>query len=44
LQRIKGIIDKGGYRGVLPFEALGAGDPRERVAVFLEQIRNAFAL
>jgi sugar phosphate isomerase/epimerase len=44
LTRIKGIIDKGGYRGVLPFEALGAGDPRERVAAFLEQIRTAFAL
>jgi sugar phosphate isomerase/epimerase len=44
LRRIKGIIDKGGYRGVLPFEALGAGDPKERVAAFLEQIRTVFAL
>jgi sugar phosphate isomerase/epimerase len=44
LRRIKAIIDKGGYRGVLPFEALGGGDPRERVAAFLEQIRSAFAL
>ena len=43
LGRIKAIIEKGGYRGVLPFEALGAGDPRERVASFLEQIRIAFA-
>ncbi len=44
LSRIKAIIDKGGYRGVLPFEALGAGDPRERVATFLEKIRGVFAL
>jgi sugar phosphate isomerase/epimerase len=44
LRRIKAIIDKGGYRGVLPFEALGAGDPRDRVAAFLEQIRGVFAL
>src|SRR5580698_2273595 len=44
LARVKGIIDKVGYRGVLPFEALGAGDPRERVAAFLERIRTAFSL
>jgi sugar phosphate isomerase/epimerase len=44
LKRIKSIIDKVGYRGVLPFEALGSGDPRERITSFLEQIRNVFAL
>jgi hypothetical protein len=44
LRRLKTIIDKAGYRGVLPFEALGAGDPKERVASFLEQIRTVFAL
>jgi sugar phosphate isomerase/epimerase len=44
LKQIKAIIDKVGYRGVLPFEALGAGDPRERVAAFLEQIRSVFGL
>lgn len=44
LQRIKAIIDKVGYRGVLPFEALGPGDPRERVAAFLEKIRTVFSL
>ncbi len=44
LARIKSIIDKVGYRGVLPFEALGAGDPRERIVAFLNQIRAAFAL
>jgi sugar phosphate isomerase/epimerase len=44
LKQIKSIIDKVGYRGVLPFEALGTGDPRERVAAFLRQIRQVFAL
>ena len=44
LKQIKSIIDKIGYRGVLPFEALGAGDPRERVVAFLQQIRTVFAL
>ena len=44
LRRIKAIIDKVGYRGVLPFEALGSGDPRVKVAGFLEQIRTVFAL
>ena len=27
LARIKAIIDKGGYRGFLPIETLGKGDP-----------------
>jgi sugar phosphate isomerase/epimerase len=44
LKRLRAIIEKGGYRGVLPFEALGAGDPREKVAGFLEKIRTAFSL
>jgi len=44
LPRIKAIIDKVGYRGVLPFEALGTGDPRERIVAFLNQIRQVFAL
>jgi sugar phosphate isomerase/epimerase len=44
LPRLKGIIERGGYRGVLPFEALGSGDPRARVAAFLEKIRTVFAL
>jgi sugar phosphate isomerase/epimerase len=44
LKRIKGIIDKVGYRGVLPFEALGSGDPRDRITAFLQQIRTVFGL
>ncbi len=44
LHRIRAIIEKVGYRGVLPFEALGAGDPRPKISAFLEQIRTAFSL
>lgn len=44
LAKIKAIIDKSGYRGYVPFEALGAGDPRVKVAGFLEKIRQAFFL
>ncbi|MGA9627545.1 MAG: sugar phosphate isomerase/epimerase family protein [Bryobacteraceae bacterium] len=44
LAKIKAIIDRSGYRGYVPFEALGAGDPRVRVASFLEKIRQAFRL
>ncbi len=42
LARVKAIIDKGGYRGVLPIETLGAGDPRVKVAAFLEKVRAVF--
>lgn len=42
LARVKAIIDKVGYRGVLPIETLGAGDPRVKVAAFLEKVRSVF--
>jgi sugar phosphate isomerase/epimerase len=42
LARVKAIIDKGGYRGVFPIETLGAGDPRVKVAAFLEKVRKVF--
>ena len=41
--RIKAIIDKAGYRGFLPIETLGAGDPRVKVARFLAEVRRCFA-
>jgi sugar phosphate isomerase/epimerase len=44
LARIKGIIDAHGYRGYVPFEALGPGDARPRVTAFLAKIRAAFGL
>ena len=44
LARIKALIDKYGYRGYVPFEALGPGDPRPRIKAFLAKIRAAFRM
>jgi len=44
LKKIKAIIDRSGYRGYVPFEALGAGDPKPRIVAFLQRIRKDFAL
>jgi sugar phosphate isomerase/epimerase len=44
LAKIKAIMDRAGYRGYVPFEALGGGDARVKVAAFLEKIRKAFGL
>lgn len=44
LRKIKAIIDRSGYRGYVPFEALGAGDPKPKIISFLEKIRKDFAL
>lgn len=44
LRKIKAIIDRSGYRGYVPFEALGAGDPRVKIIGFLDRIRKDFAL
>ena len=42
LARLKGIIDRVGYRGFAPVEALGQGDPAVIVTEFLERVRKAF--
>lgn len=42
LAKIRAIIEKGGYRGYVPIETLGEGDPRIKVARFLERVRTAF--
>jgi sugar phosphate isomerase/epimerase len=44
LAKIKAIIDRSGYRGYLPFEALGPGDPGAKVVGFLDKIRKSFSL
>jgi sugar phosphate isomerase/epimerase len=41
-ERIRRIIDTAGYRGFLPIETLGAGDPRVKVARFLTEVRRYF--
>jgi sugar phosphate isomerase/epimerase len=44
LARLKAVIDRAGYRGYIPFEALGPGDPAPRIVAFLERIRKVFAV
>jgi sugar phosphate isomerase/epimerase len=43
LTKIKAIIDRSGYRGYLPFEALDSGDPQAKIVAFLDKIRRTFA-
>ncbi|MCX6611910.1 MAG: sugar phosphate isomerase/epimerase [Acidobacteria bacterium] len=43
LPRLRKIVDKIGYRGFMPIEALGTGDPKVVVKTFLGQVRAAFA-
>jgi hypothetical protein len=43
LAKIKAIIDRSGYRGYLPFEALDSGDPQAKIIAFVDQIRRTFA-
>jgi hypothetical protein len=42
LRKLKAIIEKGGYRGFLPIETLGAGDPRAKVAKFAREVHEVF--
>lgn len=43
LDKIIPIVRSSGYRGYLPIETLGAGDPKIKVPVFLAEVRNALA-
>ena len=42
LKRVKQIIDRAGFRGFLTIETLGDGDPRAKVARFLDEVRAVF--
>jgi sugar phosphate isomerase/epimerase len=42
LAKVRKIIEKVGFRGFVPFEALGRGKPEE-VTAFLEKVRKAMA-
>jgi sugar phosphate isomerase/epimerase len=44
LRRLKAIVDKVGYRGFMPIETLGGGDPKEKVPAYLAQVRAAFGM
>lgn len=41
LEKVMEIIQKSSYRGYIPLETLGEGDPKVKVSVFLEEIRAA---
>lgn len=41
LAKVFAIIKSSSYRGYLPIETLGAGDPKVKVPVFLEEVRKA---
>jgi sugar phosphate isomerase/epimerase len=44
LARVKAIIEKIGFRGFLPIEALGQGDPAVVVTNFLERVRRVMTV
>ena len=41
LQKVVGIIKDAGYRGYIPIETLGEGDPKQKVRRFLDEVRAA---
>lgn len=43
LVRLFRLFKEAGYRGYLPIETLGTGDPRTKVPVFLAEVRKALA-
>jgi sugar phosphate isomerase/epimerase len=43
LAKVRAIIDKVGFRGFLPIEALGQGEPTAVVTNFLDKVRKAMA-
>lgn len=42
LRKLKAIIERGGYRGFIPIETLGQGDPRVKVAKFAKEVHEVF--
>ncbi|MCX7605397.1 MAG: sugar phosphate isomerase/epimerase [Bryobacteraceae bacterium] len=42
MQRIRSLIEARGWRGWLPIETLGPGDPKEKLARLLARVREAF--
>lgn len=44
LNRIMAIVRDSGYRGYLPIETLGKGDPRQKVPVFYEKVKRALTI
>ncbi len=44
VRRIVSIVRDAGYRGYLPIETLGEGDPRVKVPKFLDEVRAAISI
>jgi sugar phosphate isomerase/epimerase len=42
LKKINSIIEKGGYRGFLPIETLGPGDPKQKIENLLKKVQKQF--
>ena len=40
--KLKAIISRSGYRGYLPIETLGEGDPKQKVARMFEEVKKHF--
>jgi len=44
LAKLFKIIKRSGYRGYLPLETLGKGDPFKKVPVLLQNVRDALSI
>ncbi|OAV72669.1 L-xylulose 5-phosphate 3-epimerase [Bacteroidales bacterium Barb6] len=42
LDKLKAIIDESGFRGYLPIETLGAGDPKQKIAYMFQEVKKRF--
>ena len=42
LDKIKEIISQSNYRGYLPIETLGAGDPKQKIAAMFSEVKKRF--
>ena len=41
MKKIAAILKNSGYRGYIPIETLGSGDPKEKVTKFYGEVREA---
>jgi sugar phosphate isomerase/epimerase len=42
LDKMKEIIDQSGYRGYLPIETLGQGDPKQKITAMFNEVKKRF--
>ena len=43
LDRLKKIIDASTYRGYLPIETIGAGDPKQKIMYMYQEVKKRFS-